>query len=92
MKSKVHIVNPETGMSMCRAENNLQLGEHRDLDKKPDFRAMCKLCVPPAPPEFLEAEGEHCVVFQIGERVMTVGKQYPLFEERCAEIRKGAGQ
>lgn len=92
MKSRVHIVNPGTGMTICKAENNPLLGEHRDLDEKPKFRAMCKLCLPPAPPEFEEAEGRTSVVFQVGEQTITVGKKYPRFEERCAEIRKGAGQ
>jgi hypothetical protein len=63
-KTAYHEINPETGKTICKAENNLQLGVSRDYEIIPENRRACQLCYPPAPPEFLEAEGEKVVLFQ----------------------------
>lgn len=89
-KSKYHLVDPKTGKSVCRAENNLMLGKAYDLTDIPENRGRCQLCSPPEKPKFLEAEGQNCILFIRGDRITTVGKKCPWFDEACAEIRKDA--
>ena len=43
LKHKYHLINPATGNSWCRAENNKQLHEPRDSDKT-EGRKLCHLC------------------------------------------------
>lgn len=44
-KSKFHIIDPETGKTYCKAENNLQIHFRRDFDKAPTHRPPCSICV-----------------------------------------------
>ena len=43
LKHKYHLINPATGNSWCKAENNKQLYEPRDTDE-PGARKLCRLC------------------------------------------------
>lgn len=45
LKSKVHAIDPATGKTYCKAENNLQIHFQRDFDKMPSHRRPCSICV-----------------------------------------------